>query len=190
MMHGRLPVLLIGLLLCGCGGERDPVVEMQRSLASAPAYMIVLDDMREEGSFFTKYYHRYLITQGDKKVQTDWIEVSESIYKKYEPFLGMALVAKSEKDGVNNTPHPPGVPLCGQSGLRALGGSRRHVVLGVLRAIRADAGFARLGRRVWHESLRLRRLSVSSPRPPAVLRTQSGIRYAGIRDAKTKAIHV
>ena len=96
MMHGRLPVLLIGLLLCGCGGERDPVVEMQRSLASAPAYMIVLDDMREEGSFFTKYYHRYLITQGDKKVQTDWIEVSESIYKKYEPFLGMALVAKSE----------------------------------------------------------------------------------------------
>ena len=30
MMHGRLSVLLIGLLLWGCGGERDPVVEMQR----------------------------------------------------------------------------------------------------------------------------------------------------------------
>ena len=78
MTRERLPVLLIGLLLLsGCGGERDPVVEMQKSLASAPAYMIVLDDMREEGTLFTTYYHRYLITQGEKKVQSDWIEVSE-----------------------------------------------------------------------------------------------------------------
>ncbi|MYC14723.1 MAG: hypothetical protein F4Y39_13415 [Gemmatimonadetes bacterium] len=114
MTRGRLPVLLIGLLLLsGCGGERDPVVEMQKSLASAPAYMIVLDDIREEGTLFTTYYHRYLITQGEKKVQSDWIEVSESIYRKYEPFLGMALVAKSEQDGVNNTPHPPGYHYVG-----------------------------------------------------------------------------
>ena len=138
MTRGRLSVLLIGLLLlCGCGGERDPVVEMQKSLASAPAYMIVLDDLREEGTFFTAYYHRYLITQGEKKVQTNWIEVSESIYRKYEPFLGMALVAKSEQDGVNNTPHPPRIPLCRQSELRTLDGSRGHVVLGILRPIRA-----------------------------------------------------
>lgn len=114
MTRERLPILLIGLLLlCGCGGERDPVVEMQKSLASAPAYMIVLDDIREEGTVFTAYYHRYLITQGEKKVQTDWMEVSESIYRKYEPFLGMALVAKSEQDGVNNTPHPPGYHYVG-----------------------------------------------------------------------------
>ena len=114
MTRERVPILLIGLLLLsGCGGERDPVVEMQKSLASAPAYMIVLDDIREEGSLFTTYYHRYLITQGEKKVQTDWMEVSESIYRKYEPFLGMALVAKSEQDGVNNTPHPPGYHYVG-----------------------------------------------------------------------------
>lgn len=110
----RWSVALFGLLwLCGCGGGRDPVVEMQRTLASAPDYMIVLDDMREEGSLFTKYYHRYLITQGEKQIQTNWVKVSESIFRKYEPYLGMALVAKSSEGGVNNTPHPPGYHYVG-----------------------------------------------------------------------------
>ncbi|MDP6042397.1 MAG: hypothetical protein QGG64_27855 [Candidatus Latescibacteria bacterium] len=113
MKTWRWSVALIGLLwLWGCGGERDPVVEMQRALKSAPDYMIVLDDIREEGSFFTKYYHRYLITQGEKQVQTEWMEVSESVFRKYEPYLGMALVAKSS-EGVNNTPHPPGYHYVG-----------------------------------------------------------------------------
>ncbi|MBT3606393.1 MAG: hypothetical protein HN521_25260 [Candidatus Latescibacteria bacterium] len=113
MARVRWPVFLIGLLaLWGCGGERDPVVEMQRSLASAPDYMIVLDDMREEGAFFTKYYHKYLITQGERQAQSDWVEVSESVFQKYEPFLGMALVSKTDQ-GVNNTAHPPGYDRVG-----------------------------------------------------------------------------
>jgi len=107
------PIFLIGLLwLGGCGGERDPVVEMQRSLASAPDYMIVLDDMREEGTLFPQYYHRYLITQGERQAQTDWIEVSEPIFQKYEPFLGMALVSKTDQ-GVITTAHPPGYDRVG-----------------------------------------------------------------------------
>jgi hypothetical protein len=108
MVRVRWPIFLFGLLgLWGCGGERDPVVEMQRSMASAPDYMIVLDDMREEGTFFPKYYHRYLITQGERQAQSDWVEVSEAVFQKYEPLLGMALVSKTDK-GVNNTAHPPG----------------------------------------------------------------------------------
>lgn len=113
MARMRWPIYLMGLLwLWGCGGERDPVIEMQRSLASAPDYMIVLDDMREEGTFFPKYYHRYLVTQGERQAQTNWIEVSESVFQKYEPFLGMALVAKSG-EGVTETPHPPGYHYVG-----------------------------------------------------------------------------
>ena len=110
----RSPVVLVGVLLWvwGCGGPRNPVEEMQKSLANAPEYMILLEDMREEGRFFTDYYHKYKVIQGDRQRVTAWIEVPESVYRKYESFLGMALAAKSDK-GVNNTPHPAGYHYVG-----------------------------------------------------------------------------
>ena len=105
----RSPVLLaiLFLLAAGCSGPPNPVDELQKALASAPDYMISLDDMREEGSFFTSYYHRYKIIQGEQQATTRWIEVSEKVYRDYEPCLGMALASKSDQ-GVNNTPHPAG----------------------------------------------------------------------------------
>ena len=108
----RSPVLLVGLLIWTCGSPRDPVLEMQKSLAAAPEYMILLEDMREEGTFSMDYYHRYKVVQGSRERVTDWIEVSESVFRKYEPFLGMALVAKSDQ-GVNTTPHPAGYHYMG-----------------------------------------------------------------------------
>ncbi len=109
-------VLLLGSVLgtMGCGGPRDPVLEMQKALASAPEYMITLEDMREEGSFFPKYYHRYKVVQGERAKETGWVEVSADVFQRYEPFLGMALVAKSDQ-GVNNTPHPAGYHYVGNS---------------------------------------------------------------------------
>jgi hypothetical protein len=100
------------LLLVSCGGPPDPVEQLKKNLSSAPDYMIVLEDMREEGSFFTSYYHRYKVTQGDREATTNWIEVPESVYTQYQPFLGMALAAKSN-EGVNDTPHPPGYQYVG-----------------------------------------------------------------------------
>ena len=108
------PVFLVALWAAGCGGARDPVVEMQRSLASAPDYMILLEDMREEGSFFPDYYHRYKIIQGEREIATDWVAVPESTYRQYENFLGMALASKTDQ-GVDNTPHPPGYHYVGNS---------------------------------------------------------------------------
>lgn len=108
----NLTYLLVLVLFAGCG-QRDPVVEMQESLASAPDYTIILEDMQEEGAFFTKYYHKYHVLQGERQVKTDWVEVSKDIYRKYEAFLGMALVSKSETDGVNTAPHPPGYDRVG-----------------------------------------------------------------------------
>ena len=112
----RSPVVLLLLWMWmwmwGCGGSRDPVVEMQRSLAAAPEYMILLEDMREEGTIFEEFYHKYTVTQGTRSRTTDWIEVTEKVFRQYEPFLGMALVAKSDQ-GVNNTPHPAGYHYVG-----------------------------------------------------------------------------
>lgn len=104
---------LVGLvLLVVACAARDPVVEMQKSLASAPDYMIILDDMHEQGVLFTNYYHKYQVVQGDRTAKTDWVEVPESVYRKYENFLGMALAAKSDS-GVTNTPHPAGYHYVG-----------------------------------------------------------------------------
>ena len=110
----RSPAFLMGLLLCvwGCGGSRDPVEQLQKSLATAPDYMIILEDMQEEGTFFTSYHHRYKVVQGERQGVTDWIEVPESVYRKYEAFLGMALAAKTN-EGLTDTPHPAGYAAVG-----------------------------------------------------------------------------
>ena len=108
----RWPVVAFAALwISGCGA-RDPVQEMQKSLANAPAYMIILEDMREDGTFFTNYYHRYTVVQGERRGTTEWIEVPVEVYRRYAAFLGMALVAKSD-EGVNKTPHPPGYHYVG-----------------------------------------------------------------------------
>jgi hypothetical protein len=113
-LRTHLHILCLLLLITACS-ERDPVEEMQNTLASAPEYTIILEDMQEEGAVFTKYYHKYRVLQGERDLKTDWVEVSESIFQKYEPFLGMALVSKSEADGVNSSPHPPGYHHVGNS---------------------------------------------------------------------------
>ena len=117
--HAQILLLLLIFIACS---QRDPVEEMQNTLASAPEYTIILEDMQEEGAVFTKYYHKYRVLQGERDLQTDWVEVSESIFQKYEPFLGMALVSKSEADGVNNSPHPPGYDRVGNANYGYWGG--------------------------------------------------------------------
>ena len=133
-----LKSLLLLIVVTAC--ERDPVVEMQNSLASAPDYTIVLADMQEEGAFFPKYYHRYQVVQGERQATTDWVEVSENIYRKYEPFLGMSLVSKSEADGVNNTPHPPGYHHVGNSHYGYWGGGGFWVWYGQYAMMRSLLG--------------------------------------------------
>ena len=114
MRQLRWPAIaFVTLCVAGCG-TRDPVQEMRKSLANAPEYMIILDDMRESGTFSTDYFHKYTVVQGERQRTTDWIEVSYEVYRKYQPFLGMAIVAKSDK-GVNDTPHPPGYHYVGNS---------------------------------------------------------------------------
>ncbi len=112
MRQFQWPVIaFVTLWVAGCSA-RDPIQEMRKSLANAPEYMIILEDMREAGTFSTDYYHKYTVVQGERRRTTDWIEVSHEVYRKYRPFLGMAIVAKSDQ-GVNDTPHPPGYHYVG-----------------------------------------------------------------------------
>ena len=114
MQQFRWPVIVFTVLWVGGCAARDPVKEMQKSLANAPEYMIILEDMRETGTFSTDYYHKYTVVQGERRRTTNWIEVPYKVYRRYQAFLGMAIVAKSDK-GVNDTPHPPGYHYVGNS---------------------------------------------------------------------------
>lgn len=102
------------LILNGCGSKELPIEKLKRSLQDAPDYSIILDDMKGEGTFSRKYYHRYNIIQGDLESDTSWLEVPKNFYENNSAFLGMTLVSK--KDGkISSTPAPPGYNHVGDS---------------------------------------------------------------------------
>ena len=100
------------IVLAGCSSSSTPLDQLKAQLASAPEYSIQLDDMREEGTFFSSYFHQYQVIQKDNSWTTDWLQVPESIYRANQNFLGMTLASKTP-DGENNTPHPPGYDYVG-----------------------------------------------------------------------------
>ena len=108
-----LPLLLC-ILFSGCGGGSGklPLETLKRDLKDVPTYSIVLEDMREEGTFVKNYFHRYLVVLPEESSQTQWFEVPKNYYNKNIDFMGMALVTK--KDGIiDNVVAPPGYSMVG-----------------------------------------------------------------------------
>jgi len=107
--------LFAAFMVSACGGgtpKTDPLGKIKADLAKEPTYSIVLEDMKQDGTFFKTFYHKYLVVKPDKSTKTDWMEVPESYYDKTQEFLGMALVSK--KDGVlDNQASPPGYNFVG-----------------------------------------------------------------------------
>ncbi|MDP7349519.1 MAG: hypothetical protein QF907_00850 [Nitrospinota bacterium] len=101
-------------ILISCGRQREPLEKLVANFAGAPEYSIILQDMKEEGGFSSSYYHKYKVIQGEKSFLTEWLRVSRGNYQNNQNFLGMTLVSKT-KDGVSNTPHPPGYQYMGNS---------------------------------------------------------------------------
>lgn len=102
-------VLLLPILINGCGTapEIDPLSAVKKSLADENTYSIILEDMREEGTFVKKYSHKYLIVIPENSWQTEWITVPENYYNSCLNLMGMALL--SRKNGVfDNLAAPPG----------------------------------------------------------------------------------
>jgi hypothetical protein len=106
-------VVLAVLIVSGCGGAPpSPLDEIGKALGDVPTYSVVLDDMKEEGSFSKSYYHKYRVVTEDGSRDTDWLVVSKEDYQRYLPFLGMTVYAK--KDGkVSETAGPPGYEYVG-----------------------------------------------------------------------------
>lgn len=65
-----------------------------------------------------KFYHKYLIIEGANQRKTDWIEVDEDVFDKYEDALGMTIMSKPYgmyEDEALTEPMPPGMEYVGNS---------------------------------------------------------------------------
>jgi hypothetical protein len=82
---------------------------------------VILEDMKEEGTFFKSYYHKYKIIVKDAiledtvdATETGWEEVSKEFFRRHLPFLGMTIWVK--KDGKESaSAGPPGYEYVGDS---------------------------------------------------------------------------
>lgn len=105
-------LLILAFLLCGCGGDTDPLKSIIKNLKNVSTYSVILEDMKEEGNFFKSYFHKYRIVQPEDGWTTDWLKVDEKFYKLNENFMGMTIAGK--KDGKSlDAASPPGYQYVG-----------------------------------------------------------------------------
>ena len=135
-MLRRMASLLL-FALAACGGSKDPVKELMRNLDRYPEYSLIVDDTRiEDHSFFPDYALRFqVLTASGQRVagrdtmvyqerRTDWMEVGEKTFYRYENYVGMVVASKS-LDGrrtSTNQAHPPGYQYVGNPQYGSWGG--------------------------------------------------------------------
>jgi len=93
-------LLLFILSIAGCAGSgavQDPVEKIKEGIKDASSCSVILEDMREEGVFSTKYFHKYRVIKDVEGSVTDWMEVSEDYYKRNENFLARLRNMEAEK---------------------------------------------------------------------------------------------
>lgn len=133
-LRGIALVAALGLL--GCGGSRDPVRDLTRDLNRYPEFLLIVEDLRVEEGFFPDYFLRFktLTASGQRMAgrdtliyqerTTDWHEVSEDVFGRYEHYVGMVVASKG-KDGRHTDvrqAHPPGYQYVGNPSYGFWGG--------------------------------------------------------------------
>ena len=79
--------------------------------------------MREDGNFFTDYYHKYKTVIGEKpnggdslvfrSEISDWVKVLELEYENYANYRGMVVASKSADGKVSSDKYAPGYQYVG-----------------------------------------------------------------------------
>lgn len=114
-MRYVLLTCVLALLLAGCAPP-NPLKELREDLSAYPTWSIILEDMKVEGNDF---YHRYrlvwaetLAEEGEEPAfeesMTEWQRVSREFAERYQPYLGMTILAKTPEGDIVDTPIPPG----------------------------------------------------------------------------------
>ncbi len=113
-LRTRLTLTVVFLLSVpwGCGPGEPPLTEIQRKLADKQTYSIVLENMKQEGTFFKNYFHQYQIATPEKTWATGWLEAPKDFYQRYAMYLGMAVAGKKEGEPLMAAA-PPGYQYVG-----------------------------------------------------------------------------
>ena len=167
----RRMALLALFALAACGSSKDPVKELVRDLDRYPEYSLIVDDARiEDRSFFPDYALRFqVLTASGQRVagrdtivyqerRTDWMEVSEKTFYRYDNYVGMVVASKSldgRRTGTNQA-HPPGYQYVGNPQYGFWGGGGFWQFYGQYALMRDLMGGRGVGRGDWEDYRRSR----------------------------------
>ena len=142
-----------------------------RDLDRYPEYSLIVDDTRiEDPSFFPDYFLRFqVLTASGQRVagrdtivyeerRTDWMEVREETFYRYEKYVGMVVASKSldgRRTGTSQA-HPPGYQYVGNPHYGFWGGGGFWQFYGQYALMRDLMGGWGVGRGDWEDYRRNR----------------------------------
>ena len=148
-------------LTAGCGRATDPVQRAARDLERYPEYTLIIEDLKVEDGFFPDYFLRMQImtaagqrtesgqdTLVYKTQMTEWQEVSEGVFARYQNYLGMVVASKTldgKRSGPRNA-YPAGYQYVGNSQYGSWGGGGFWQFYGQYAFMSAMLGGHRIGR--------------------------------------------
>ena len=154
-------VLASVALTTGCGRAADPVQRAARGLERYPEYTLIIEDLKVEDGFFPDYFLRMQImtaagqrtesgqdTLVYKTQMTEWQEVSEGVFARYQNYLGMVVASKTldgKRSGPRNA-YPAGYQYVGNSQYGSWGGGGFWQFYGQYAFMSAMLGGHRIGR--------------------------------------------
>jgi hypothetical protein len=116
-----LYLVLLTFFLLGCSGK-DPgatVKNYAKTLDIYPDFSIMLEDMKEDGSFLPSYWHKYKLIYGDATAEdlrqetTDWVQVSKREFRQHAKDLGMCVTSRTSGGELETVPKPAGYQYVG-----------------------------------------------------------------------------
>lgn len=101
----------------------NPLEDIKQEYDPYPQYSVILEDMKDEGTSFVDYFHKYKILYAEKDPQTsemnveskttDWLPVPVGVYDQHFSDLGMTILSKTDDGNVYSVAQPPGYNYVG-----------------------------------------------------------------------------
>ena len=148
-------------LTTGCGRATDPVQRAARDLERYPEYTLIIEDLKVEDGFFPDYFlQMQIMTAAGQRTEsgqdtlvyktqmTEWQEVSEGVFARYQNYLGMVVASKTldgKRSGPRNA-YPAGYQYVGNSQYGSWGGGGFWQFYGQYAFMSAMLGGHRIGR--------------------------------------------